>query len=163
MKRFFKQHTHLYGGAMEPETIQKNGASPKSQTSRGNSINSMYIKGLVMSICFVTIAMPVSANIPVGMDVSNEMACMADIDPETVSIPKYDEISSRWLDDSGRDRYKKVVWYGAVEGYIYIDKDGDIYIKINLGDKYWYETEKDAINALYVWKKYDKIRKTGKL
>jgi hypothetical protein len=38
MKHFLKQHAPLHRGAMEPETIQKNGASPKSLTSKGNKL-----------------------------------------------------------------------------------------------------------------------------
>ncbi|MDR0754335.1 MAG: hypothetical protein LBF04_02990 [Prevotellaceae bacterium] len=121
--------------------------------------------GLIMSIFFVMVTMfPASANISVYAEVSGEMITMADIDPETVSIPRYDKISSEWLDDSGRDRYKKVEWYSdGISGYIYRDKDGDIYFKYGGGAAVYYRTEKDAIEALYVEKKYDKLRKTGRI
>jgi hypothetical protein len=37
MKKYFKQQANLSNrGAMETETIQKNGANPKSQMSREN-------------------------------------------------------------------------------------------------------------------------------
>jgi hypothetical protein len=79
------------------------------------------------------------------------------------SIPSYDKISSKWLEDSGRDRYKEVKWYDeSISGYTYIDKDGDFYFKYGGGSNIYYETEKDAINALYVEKKYDKLRKKGR-
>jgi hypothetical protein len=36
MKKYFKQHANLSRGAMEARYHIKNGASPKSQTSRGD-------------------------------------------------------------------------------------------------------------------------------
>jgi hypothetical protein len=91
-----------------------------------------------------------------------------EIDPNRVSIPSY-ESKYGWFEDhnplSVHDQVKSITFSDGVKGDIYYDeKPGEYCIDVTVwkGGIQYYKTEKDAINALYVWEKYKKVRTIGK-
>jgi hypothetical protein len=59
MKKYFKQHANLSRGAMETGDHSKNGASPKSRTSRGNK-NIVIVGFIVLSAWLMQSCAPTS-------------------------------------------------------------------------------------------------------
>jgi hypothetical protein len=86
------------------------------------------------------------------------------IDVETITIPSYTE--GRWSNIGYIDTESKcfIEFKDGTSGTLFNDKEnqkGNYYVSTG-GSSYVYKTKKDAIDALYAYKKYDKIRKTGK-
>jgi hypothetical protein len=87
-----------------------------------------------------------------------------DVDIEKVKIPEI-KSTTKWFDCvafSIFDERKEIEFKDGKKGFIYRDTSGQN------KNYYWidtpaaYKTEKDAIDALYVYLKYGKVRKTGK-
>ncbi|MDR0603119.1 MAG: hypothetical protein LBG80_02300 [Bacteroidales bacterium] len=98
----------------------------------------------------------------------------SDIDPDAVSIPSNykivdwlgNEVSNEWIPELGDDPYKRIRWEEGgkvIQGIIRKNRHHDnFYYQWDGSSGYRYKTEKDAIDALYVKGKYDKLRKIGK-
>jgi len=109
---------------------------------------------------------------------SNEPISNEDVDPETVDIPSYEVFitssvtfveqkedgESKWYKDEsvGGHEQKWITWEeGKISMFINRKKDINGKMEYYFNDIY-YDTEENARNAAYVFKKYGKIRKKGK-
>jgi hypothetical protein len=83
------------------------------------------------------------------------------IDPENVNIPESTRGNLISRASEGRSDYRRYTFSDDITGYVYYP-DGKYAISDGGVSYYYYATETDAKNALYVFKKYGKVRKTGK-
>jgi hypothetical protein len=83
------------------------------------------------------------------------------INPENVNIPGATRGSRISRTSEGRCDYRRYTFDDGITGYVYYP-DGKYAISDAGAGYYYYATETDAKDALYVFKKYGKVRKTGK-